>query len=75
MLNLSKILPSEEFELTANSLGAYTELTESSPGMGHSELILRTLQLRQSSDTGYANHQVGSIYLMPAVLIKFAGLY
>ena len=24
--------PSEEFELTANSLGAHTKLTESSPG-------------------------------------------
>ena len=35
-------LPSEEFELTADSLGAHMEVTESSPGMGHGELILRT---------------------------------
>ena len=33
---------SEEFELTVNSLGAHMKVTESSPGMGHSELILRT---------------------------------
>ena len=35
-------LPSEEFELTANSLGAHMKVIESSPGMGQSELILRT---------------------------------
>ena len=35
-------LPSEEFELTANLLGAHMKLTESSPGMGHGEVILRT---------------------------------
>ena len=35
------ILPSEEFELRANSLGADMKVTESS-GMGHSELILKT---------------------------------
>ena len=35
-------LPSEEFELTANSLGAHKKVTQSSPGMGHGELILRT---------------------------------
>ena len=35
-------LPREEFVLTANSLGAHMKVTESSPGMGHSELILRT---------------------------------
>ena len=34
--------PSEEFELTANSLGAHMKVTESSPTMGHGELILRT---------------------------------
>ena len=34
--------PSEEFELTANSLGAHMKVTESSPSMGHGELILRT---------------------------------
>ena len=33
---------SEEFELTANSLGAHMKLTEISPGMSHGELILRT---------------------------------
>ena len=31
----------EEFELTANSLGAHMKVTESSPRMGHCELILR----------------------------------
>ena len=34
--------PSEEFELTANSLGAHMKVRESSSGIGHSELILRT---------------------------------
>ena len=34
--------PYEEFELTANSLVAHMKVTESSPGMGHGELILRT---------------------------------
>ena len=34
--------PSEEFGLTANSLGAHMKVTESSPGMGHSDLISRT---------------------------------
>ena len=34
-----RTLPGEEFELTAYSLGAHMKLTESSPGMGHSELI------------------------------------
>ena len=34
--------PGEEFELTANSLGAHMKVTESSPGMGHGEHILRT---------------------------------
>ena len=29
--------PSEEFELTANSLGAHMKFTESSPGMGDDE--------------------------------------
>ena len=37
------LVPSEEFELTANSLGAHMKVTESSPGVGHGELILRTL--------------------------------
>ena len=36
-------LPSEEFELTANSLGAHMKVIESSLGLGHSELILRTV--------------------------------
>ena len=36
---------SEEFELTANSLGAHMKVTESSPSMGHSELILKTFIL------------------------------
>ena len=36
------VKPSEEFKLTANSMGAHMKLTESSPGMGHDELILRT---------------------------------
>ena len=36
------IMPSDEFELTAYSLGAHMNVTESSPDMGHSELILRT---------------------------------
>ena len=35
-------LPSEEFELTANSLVAHMKVTDSSPGMGHGELILRS---------------------------------
>ena len=35
-------LPSEEFELTANSLGDHMKVTESSSGMGHGKLILRT---------------------------------
>ena len=34
--------PSKEFELAANSLGAHMIVTESSPGMGHGELVLRT---------------------------------
>ena len=34
--------PSEELELTANSLESHIKVTESSPGMGHSKLILRT---------------------------------
>ena len=38
----TQLIPSEEFELTANSLGAHMKVTESSPGMGHGELILRT---------------------------------
>ena len=33
---------SEEFELTANSLGAHMKVTESSHGLDHGELILRT---------------------------------
>ena len=40
--SLAISIPSEEFELTANSLGAHMKVTESSPGMGHGELILRT---------------------------------
>ena len=36
--NCEKLL-SEEFELTANSLEAHMKVTESSPSMGHSELI------------------------------------
>ena len=36
------ISPSEEFELTADSLGAHMKVIESSPSMGHNELILRT---------------------------------
>ena len=39
---ISILLPSEEFELTANLLGAQMNVTESSPGMAHGELILRT---------------------------------
>ena len=35
-------LPSKEFELTANLLGAHMKVTESSPSTGHIELILRT---------------------------------
>ena len=35
-------IPSEEFKLTAKSLGAHMKVAESSPGMGHGELILRT---------------------------------
>ena len=35
-------VPSEEFELTTNSLGAHMKVTESSPDMGHGELILTT---------------------------------
>ena len=35
--------PSEEFELTANSLEAHMKVTGSSSSMGHSKLILRTL--------------------------------
>ena len=38
-------LPREEFELTANSLGAHIIVTESSPGMGHGELISTTIIL------------------------------
>ena len=34
-------LPSEEFELTANSLGAHMKVIESSSNMGHGELNLR----------------------------------
>ena len=34
--------PSEEFKLTANPQGAHVKVTESSPSMGHRELILRT---------------------------------
>ena len=34
------MMPSEEFEFTANSLGAHMKVTESSPGMGHGELIV-----------------------------------
>ena len=34
-------IPCEEFELTANSLGAHMKITESSPRIGHNELILR----------------------------------
>ena len=34
--------PSEEFELTATSLGAHMKVTESSPDIGHGELIFRT---------------------------------
>ena len=33
------VSPSEEFELTANSLGARMKFPESSPGMGHGEII------------------------------------
>ena len=33
------MLPSDEYELTANSLGAHMKVTESSPGMGHFEDI------------------------------------
>ena len=33
-------LPSEEFELTANSLGAHMTVTESSPGIGQDELTM-----------------------------------
>ena len=39
---LSMCLPSEEFELADNSRGAHMKVTESSPGIGHGELILRT---------------------------------
>ena len=35
-------LHNKEFELTANSLGAHMKVAESSPRMGHSELIMRT---------------------------------
>ena len=41
-LNITINVPSEEFELRVNSLGAHMKVRESSPGMGHSELILRT---------------------------------
>ena len=41
-LQVSTFLPSEEFELKANSLGTHMKVTESSPGMGHGEFILRT---------------------------------
>ena len=36
------VYPSEEFELTTNSLGAHMKTTGGSCGMGHGELILRT---------------------------------
>ena len=36
------VQPSEEFELTANSLEPHMKVTESAPSMGHGELILRT---------------------------------
>ena len=39
---LKLYLPSEEYELTANSLGAHMKVTESSPSIVHGELILRT---------------------------------
>ena len=35
-------VPSEEFDRTANSLGVHVKAAESSSGMGHGELILRT---------------------------------
>ena len=38
-------MPRGKFELTADSLGAHMKVTESSPGMGHFELILRTFIL------------------------------
>ena len=38
-------LPSEEFALTADSLGPHMKVTESSPVTGHGELILRTFVL------------------------------
>ena len=45
-LSPKRCQPSEEFELTANSLGAHMKVTgsshESSHGMDHGELILRT---------------------------------
>ena len=37
-----ELLSSEEFELTANSLGAHMKVTESSLGIGHGELIFKT---------------------------------
>ena len=40
--SLINIVRSEEFELTAYSLRAHMNVTESSLGMGHDELILRT---------------------------------
>ena len=35
-------VPSEVFDLTANSLGTHMKVIEISPDMGHGELILRT---------------------------------
>ena len=37
--------PSEEFELTANSLGALVKVTESSAGMGHGSLHFEDIYL------------------------------
>ena len=38
------MIPSEEYELTANSLGTHMKVTESSSSMGHSEITVGLLR-------------------------------